>query len=86
MLAIDPKDVNPLDLPSLPLESRRSLPDISALYFVLDEDDELLYIGRANNLVKRWRGHGHGLFIDIDQLGLDLNNLQPFVSPKQDHF
>ena len=76
MLAIDPKDVNPLDLPSLPLESRRSLPDISALYFVLDEDDELLYIGRANNLVKRWRGHGHDLFIDIEQLGLDLNNLR----------
>ncbi len=67
MLVIDPKDVNPLDLPSLLLESRHELPDTSALYFVLDEDDEILYIGRTISLVKRWRGHH--LFAEFEQLG-----------------
>ncbi|PSB28676.1 GIY-YIG nuclease family protein [Chlorogloea sp. CCALA 695] len=57
MLAIDPKNINLLALPSLPLESRRNLPEKSALYFVFDEDDEFLYIGKTVNLVKRWQGH-----------------------------
>ena len=67
MLAIDPEDLNPLALPSLSLESRHNLPDKSAIYFVLDEDDEILYIGKAVSLVKRWRGH-HRL-AQLEQLG-----------------
>ena len=57
MLAIDPKNINLLALPSLPLESRRNLPNKSALYFVFNEDDEILYIGKAGRLVKRWSSH-----------------------------
>lgn len=57
MLVINPKDINPLALPSLPLELRRNLPRKSALYFVFDKDDEMLYIGKAINLFKRWQGH-----------------------------
>ena len=57
MLAINPETLNPLALPSLPLESRRNLPDKSALYFVFDEDDEFLYIGKTVNLFRRWQGH-----------------------------
>lgn len=67
MLVIDPKDINPLALPSLPLESRCNLPRKSALYFVFDEDDEMLYIGKTVSLVKRWQGH-HRL-AELKQLG-----------------
>lgn len=67
MLAIDPEDINLLALPSLLLESRHSLPDKSALYFVFDEDDELLYIGKTVSLVKRWQGHHR--FAQLEQLG-----------------
>ena len=67
MLAIDPKDINPLALPSLPLESRRNLPNKSALYFVFDEDDEMLYIGKTVSLIKRRQGH-HRL-AELKQLG-----------------
>lgn len=67
-LAIYPKNVNLLDLPSLPLEFRHKLPDTSALYFVLN-DDEILYVGRANRLVERWREHH--LFAELEQLGVE---------------
>jgi len=49
--------INPLDLPNLPLEERRALPDCAAIYFVLDNDDAVLYIGRAISLVRRWMAH-----------------------------
>lgn len=57
MIAIAPEHINLLALPSLLLESRRNLPNKSALYFVFDADDELLYIGKTISLVERWRGH-----------------------------
>lgn len=67
MIAIASKYINPLALPSLRLESRHNLPDKPAIYFVVDEDEEILYIGKALRLVKRWRGH-HRL-AQLEQLG-----------------
>ncbi|PHJ56373.1 hypothetical protein VF14_35065 [Nostoc linckia z18] len=49
--------VNPLTLPSLSLQERRSLPECAAVYFVLNSSSEILYIGRANNLAQRWLAH-----------------------------
>lgn len=54
---INPEDINPLALRSLPLESRQNLPKKSGLYFVFDKDDEFLYIGKTGDLRKRWQGH-----------------------------
>lgn len=53
---IEPESINPQSLPSLPFERRGSLPEHSAVYFVL-QDDRILYIGRTVNLMKRWRSH-----------------------------
>lgn len=50
-------DINPLTLPSLPLEEKLSLPECPAIYFAILEGDEVLYIGRATNLARRWLGH-----------------------------
>lgn len=53
---INPSSINPLTLPSLSLFDRRLLPNCPAIYFVLD-GDRVLYIGKANNLVQRWKAH-----------------------------
>ncbi|MBD2006336.1 MULTISPECIES: helix-turn-helix domain-containing protein [Cyanophyceae] len=43
-------------LPKLLLADRRLLPTCSAVYFVI-QGGTVLYIGKAINLVQRWRGH-----------------------------
>jgi hypothetical protein len=44
-------------LPWLAFRHRRYLPAIPAIYFVLDDVPELLYVGQATNLHDRWRAH-----------------------------
>lgn len=56
MTVVAPESINPLELPSLPLESRRELSPCPAIYFVL-KGEQVLYIGRTVNLNKRWRKH-----------------------------
>jgi DNA-binding Xre family transcriptional regulator len=48
--------IKPLNLPSLPLANKRSLPNISCIYFVLN-GDEVIYLGRSTDLRFRWRQH-----------------------------
>ncbi len=50
-------DVDPLTLPSLPLRENRNLPECPAVYFVLDSENKILYIGKASNLAQRWSSH-----------------------------
>lgn len=50
------RSIAPLELPSLPIESRKKFPQCSAIYFAI-AGDKILYIGRATNLLKRWYGH-----------------------------
>lgn len=49
--------INPLTLPSLKLQERRSLPECAAVYFVLNSSDDILYIGGTVNLAQRWLAH-----------------------------
>ena len=44
-------------LPSLAFEHRQDLDPIPALYFVLNEQREVVYIGQTANLRERWRSH-----------------------------
>lgn len=46
----------PLHLPFVNLDELKNLPSIRACYFVLD-NDKILYIGRTENLKKRWVSH-----------------------------
>lgn len=50
-------DINPLELPSLPLNCRNKLPSLAAIYIVLSENDDILYVGKAINLANRWMQH-----------------------------
>lgn len=57
-------------LPSLPLSDKRLLPQVSGVYFVLDVNDVILYIGQSGNVRSRWTAH--------DQ----LNALREAVRPR----
>jgi hypothetical protein len=56
MSLIDLESLDLATLPSLPLGQRASLPNIVAIYFVLDAE-RLLYVGRATFLRQRWYQH-----------------------------
>ncbi|HYX13478.1 MAG TPA: helix-turn-helix domain-containing protein [Nostoc sp.] len=57
MNTFTPNQVNPLSLPSLPLEWRKALPDCAGIYFAIDSNDAVQYIGRSNNIRLRWVQH-----------------------------
>jgi hypothetical protein len=45
---------NMLDLPAIAFEDRRNLPDTPAVYFVLDGDNAVLYVGQSISIAQRW--------------------------------
>lgn len=49
--------VDPLSLPSVGFAERQSLPECSGIYFVIDGDREVVYIGKAKNIFSRWISH-----------------------------
>lgn len=44
-------------LPSVPLSQKADLDRCSAIYFALDSNHNVLYVGKAINLVFRWKDH-----------------------------
>ena len=44
-------------LPSLSLSQRNALPECPAVYFAVDSKNRVLYVGRATNLLARWKDH-----------------------------
>lgn len=46
-----------LDLPFVPFEERQKLPKQPGIYYVVDSDDVIVYIGKTNNLRTRWAYH-----------------------------
>ncbi|NEQ25212.1 MAG: GIY-YIG nuclease family protein, partial [Microcoleus sp. SIO2G3] len=51
------RSLAPLQLPSVPLAQRNQLPTCSAIYFAIDANDRVLYVGKAKNLATRWQNH-----------------------------
>jgi hypothetical protein len=54
---IDPQSLELSALYSLPLLDKERLPSITAVYFCLSPNNEVLYIGQTINLVNRWTQH-----------------------------
>jgi len=44
-------------LPYLSLSQRNSLPECPAVYFAVDSKNRVLYVGKAINLLARWKDH-----------------------------
>lgn len=56
MSAVDPQRLDVLTLPSIEFFSRKRLPPVPAIYFVMDSLQYVRYIGQTNCLKKRWNG------------------------------
>ncbi|MCC5644754.1 helix-turn-helix domain-containing protein [Nostoc sp. CHAB 5824] len=54
---LQPELINPSLLPSMPLEWRKALPECPAIYFAIDADNQIQYIGQSGNLQLRWEYH-----------------------------
>ncbi len=48
-----------LQLPKITLHAKQLLPEYSGIYYVLDESNNVWYIGQAKNIRKRWQGKSH---------------------------
>lgn len=55
-----PATIDVLTLPCLPLGERKALPLCPALYFVLNVENAIVYIGRTKSLQQRWIAHHKG--------------------------
>ena len=52
-----PDEIIVSELPSVAFADRRAMPAIAAIYFVLDSDRNVIYIGKAQSLNHRWVQH-----------------------------
>ena len=48
-----------LNLSKVSLETKELLPEYSGIYYVIDENNTVQYIGKAKNIRKRWLGKSH---------------------------
>ena len=55
---IVPKAVKPTLLPFIRLDNLEKLPEIAAIYFVLNDKEEVLYIGKTENIKQKWSSYG----------------------------
>ncbi|WP_416212685.1 GIY-YIG nuclease family protein [Nostoc sp. DedQUE04] len=56
-MLINPATIDPLALPSVSLQERSQLPARSCIYFAIDSQGVVQYIGRTVNLKNRWSSH-----------------------------
>ncbi|MDJ0579065.1 GIY-YIG nuclease family protein [Crocosphaera sp.] len=54
---INPKELDLSKLPWLPLDAKSAFPRQPAIYFAIDSNDVIQYIGRSINPKQRWSGH-----------------------------
>ncbi|MBW4469261.1 MAG: hypothetical protein KME45_03255 [Stenomitos rutilans HA7619-LM2] len=56
-------------LPSLPLEQRSQLPTTPCIYFAIDAQGVVQYIGKAKNARQRWIGSSHHCYKNLLTMG-----------------
>jgi DNA-binding Xre family transcriptional regulator len=54
---LNPAEINPLALPSVALDDRRQLPVEPCIYFAIDGQGVVQYVGQSQNPRRRWQGH-----------------------------
>ncbi len=54
---INPETLDLNSLPWLPLDAKSAFPKQPAIYFAIDENGTVQYIGRSVNLRRRWNSH-----------------------------
>lgn len=54
---ISPKDIDVMSLPFVFLSSKENLPTTKGVYFAVNVNDEIVYVGKASNFLERWENH-----------------------------
>jgi hypothetical protein len=54
-----------LELPQVALKQRDKLPHLAGIYYVIDENNLVWYIGQAKNLYSRWQGKSHHRLVQL---------------------
>ena len=57
LLKLEPHSIPLLALPFVPMAERKRLPRLAAIYFVLNAQGTVLYVGQSINLAMRWAAH-----------------------------
>ena len=52
-----PELIDPFKLPSLKLFQLKELPPCVAIYFAIDEQQRVIYVGKTKDLNERWKNH-----------------------------
>ena len=63
------------------LRQRALLPNTSGIYFVTDERNSLLYLGKTTSLQRRWAGAGHHRYKQLARKGLDKITISYVLAP-----
>lgn len=61
---INPQTINPLSLPSVALNERSQLPSQPCIYFAIDSQRVIQYIGRSVNPRLRWNSHHQIIWLE----------------------
>ena len=51
------ESIDPMNLPSSLISEIRNLPESCGIYFAISAENQILYVGKASNLRRRWCGH-----------------------------
>jgi DNA-binding Xre family transcriptional regulator len=79
---IDPKSLNIAALPALPLTDRQSFPPVSCIYFAIDSQGEIQYIGRTVNMQQRWiTHHRYPVLAGMEQIRIAYMPVEPDLLP-----
>ncbi|MFC3415126.1 exonuclease domain-containing protein [Algoriphagus hitonicola] len=64
--------------PNFPIKRFRELPQETGIYYMLDQRGKVIYVGKANNIKERFKGHftGQGLPHLKSQLKSEVHDLQ----------
>lgn len=54
-----------LQLPQVELKKRDNLPRLAGIYYVIDENNLVWYIGQAKDLYSRWQGKSHHRLVQL---------------------
>ncbi|AGF53045.1 sll0664 [Synechocystis sp. PCC 6803] len=55
-----------LNLPKVSLATKDNLPIFSGIYYVVDEQNLVWYVGKAKNIRNRWQGKSHHRFFQLE--------------------
>lgn len=77
------KGIEPRALPCLHLTERNLMRAISAVYFLFNRHDRIIYIGQTGNLKRRWYNHEVFHYLDVETIELKRGYRVAFLETEE---